>query len=142
MQATLRFSASKVAGSKMIAWFTWADFSHVEVVFSTHTIGSRFVGGVQEWPLGSKYRHVKDVRIDVSQAFFDFLEAQLGRKYDYLSILGFIFRRDWQEKRRWHCSELIASALVADNRLTLANLNRVTPGMLYALIQNSRFVRN
>jgi uncharacterized protein YycO len=63
----------------------------------------------------------------------DFAAAQVGKPYDWKSILGFIFRRDWTLDNSWICSELILASLMAGD-VTVLNtnkLNRVDPNTLY-----------
>lgn len=33
------------------------------------------------------------------------LEAQLGKKYDWTALLSFVVHRDWSDDDRWFCSE-------------------------------------
>ena len=51
-----------------------------------------------------------------ASAFFNFLYDQVGKPYDWRSIVAFYaqwFRPSWQEDDAWFCDELLAGALVA-----------------------------
>ena len=63
--------------------------------------------------------------------YLAFLERQVGKPYDWRSIVSFYFNseRDWQEPDSWFCDELIAAALVACGRFPdrlAVKLNRLT----------------
>ena len=40
----------------------------------------------------------------------EFLLNQVNKKYDYLSIINFIIKKDFTQKNSWFCSELIAAS--------------------------------
>jgi hypothetical protein len=42
---------------------------------------------------------------------WDFANAQLGKKYDWLGIFRFLTRNKDQNPKRWFCSELVFAAL-------------------------------
>ena len=70
------------------------------------------------------------------EALKGFLENQLGKKYDWMAILSLgLFKRDWQSKTKWFCSELLATALNQCTSISLLNKRadafRVTPRDLY-----------
>jgi len=48
------------------------------------------------------------------KAFYDFLYAQVGKPYDWRSIVSFYikFGRDWQADDSWFCDELMAAGTV------------------------------
>lgn len=62
-------------------------------------------------------------------AFFDFLQKQVGKPYDYEAILGFAFNRDWREPDSWICAELVTVALEKAKIIKPVYLasNRITP---------------
>ena len=53
----------------------------------------------------------------------EWLCSQLGKRYDWLGILGYV-TLGFQDPARWYCSELAAAALDMNNR-------QVAPGDLY-----------
>lgn len=46
--------------------------------------------------------------ISMRYRYYNIIPQYLHHKYDYLAILGFVFRRNWKESNKWICSELIA----------------------------------
>jgi len=54
---------------------------------------------------------------------------QVGKPYDYTSLLGLFLNRDWQEDDSWNCSEIWAAATdLTDQPLIRAKkYGRVTP---------------
>jgi hypothetical protein len=50
-----------------------------------------------------------------------FLEAQLGKDYDWMALIALPFRRKWQAPHKWFCSELAAKAVQFSGR----KLNRL-----------------
>lgn len=119
---TLQFVRQNSLISSLIAWFSQGTVSHVEAIIDGVTLGSfeqrvnDISAGVQRRPLGyAKLDVCVRVHLPVDAAqekrFRDFLTHQIGKPYDWSSILGFIFGRYWREDDAWICSELQAAAL-------------------------------
>jgi len=137
MKAILRFSRKRWSiASWFIRVFTMSNYSHVDVVMP-HTEGQRLFGALLWKGVSyhrSTYDHEKDYYIEFENEiqytrFFKFLEDQKGKDYDIISIFGFFFhKRQWHDKNKWFCSELIAAASeYAGVRLLNFHTNRVTP---------------
>ncbi len=114
----------------------WA--SHVDALMPDgNFISSRFTDGVQIRPRDyDKNQFTRDQWFNIISTkeeeakFYDFLKAQVGKPYDSLAIIAFLFSRDWQAPDSWFCSELPAAALSACGLFpkTLAvGFNRITP---------------
>ena len=119
----------------LIRWFTNSDYNHVDVSFyeghlrKTISANSK---GVKE------YTHLKQhqgmyflfsLHPEVESAIINNLKSQLGKKYDWLAIFSFFFRRNWERQNKWFCSELV---LWAFNRagyqiLHTKFLHKITP---------------
>ena len=111
-------------GSEAIKLFSRGWCSHVDVVMPDGCLlGARSdeVGGaptgVQIRPQGyNKWDQVEQIALQATpeqeKAFYDFLQAQLGKPYDKTAIIAFAFERDWTAPDSWFCSELAAAALV------------------------------
>ncbi len=94
---TLIFSTSKSLISRLICWFTKSPASHVMIGLEIHGIPMLLhctAGGVQVTPrtkwfrdseLVAEYTFRPDILEGLRYAFM-----QLGVKYDYVSLLGFI----------------------------------------------------
>lgn len=108
--------------SKLIEWQTRGKYSHAAILIDD-TLYEAWQGwgvGVrkkEKWYFSAgnsvtslfQFQHMQKHE----QRLQDFLEAQLGKKYDYLAVLRFITRTHVlpNEKNRWFCSELVAAAM-------------------------------
>ncbi|MDD2736069.1 MAG: hypothetical protein PHF56_19220 [Desulfuromonadaceae bacterium] len=86
-------------------------------------------GGVCSKPVITFNRDHWDI-VEVTLAKdLKWLNAQLGKKYDWLGIFGLI-TIGIEDPEKWYCSELAAAALGMKNR-------QVSPGELYGKIKNN-----
>lgn len=124
---TLQFCAFDSIMGEMIDWFTQGLVGHVDAVMpdgsllgAQHEAGlGGKLAGVQIRPgnygdtSGMRHRmRVTFVCGDVeANAFYDFLQSQIGKPYDTTAILAFVADRDWRRPEAWFCSELQAAAL-------------------------------
>jgi len=61
-----------------------------------------------------------------------YLIAQLGKPYDTFGVLGLGFNRNWQDDRKWWCSEYTAMAALQGGYNGFSNvMNTVTPQDVY-----------
>lgn len=102
------------------AWFLrfamWSKWSHSAVYDEERccVYDSTFLnGGVKKWRADEFFANnpISILRpIDVPPERIaearNWLEAQLGKPYDWTALLGFISRREWQQDDAWFCSEL------------------------------------
>jgi hypothetical protein len=120
MEIRLLFTSQRKMGAKLIEWFTWGDYAHVDFVHPTHTdvlVGARYDGGVKYRDRHVyTYSKVLEASVDLpggqeqADALWSFVQYQIGRPYDWGAILGFPFRASWHDDRKWFCSELVAEA--------------------------------
>lgn len=105
--------------SKIILWQSRGKFSHASVVLPDNSvIESREFIGVHKMPavIPEKGETFKLFNVETTpiqdMAIVAFLEGQVGKDYDYLSILRFITRENTDRYTRnyWFCSELVFSA--------------------------------
>lgn len=144
--------------SRAIRWRTWSDSSHTAIVITEHTrsldagempaflrraemVEAWIHGGVQK-RRGIHVGHTPGTEIDVyaiETPFADvdavqlFLTLQLGKRYDYRGVLGFMSRRDGAQRHdRWFCSELVMAAVAHGGCRLLERVppHRVSPGQL------------
>ncbi len=89
--------------------------SHVDVIATDgRLIGARPIGGVLSRPPGY-HKFTRQLQVDIptdAHAFNAFIAAQIGKPYDWRSIVSFFFRREWQDEDSWTCAELVAAGLV------------------------------
>lgn len=113
---TLRFVTDSSIVSTLIRKKTWCDYSHVDLILDDGTaLGARTSGGVAIRPYNyAKFSAIALFTVDLTteQKFLieGFAKAQVGKAYDYGSIAGILFHRDWRNTDKWNCGELIAAA--------------------------------
>ena len=126
--------------SFIIRKILWSSFSHVEFVVPTGYLGARERGvWIRKFDYCKPKREVLgtvECSDEVADKVLAFARAQIGRPYDFISILlGFPFRLDLGSRKnhRWFCSELIAVSFeqagypLVDRR----NKDRISPEDLY-----------
>ena len=110
--------------SRLIRWWQWGfPYTHIAYCFDLSdptdpTVVEAWWGGVRKgWfsevhTPGTEFA-VYSVKVSEAQKELIeiFLKDQLGKKYDWLGILGFPLR-NWrlERKTRWFCSELVFTA--------------------------------
>jgi uncharacterized protein YycO len=129
--------------SRIIQAFNWSCYSHIAWVDEQDgsVIEAWHRGGVSKAPNMST-NHTPGtsvVMFDVidetprhTPLIREFLQAQVGKQYDFAGILGFLIRsRRLQHDGKWFCSELVAAAY-ANAGIPLLNLPafKIYPGML------------
>lgn len=125
-------------GSGFIHWavriFTWSQWSHIAVIAGDTVIESVSGHGVREIPIqqaiAEATKHsVVEIPIFDEETFLWLLRSQIGKPYDYAAIFGFMFRRNWQEERKWFCSELPAWAAILSGSpvFRIEAMHRITP---------------
>lgn len=99
--------------SEAIKWFSRGQATHVEFCVEdwTQTIGARAEGGVQRRPVGyAKFAAEWRFQAEVSEEQFNngmkWLNAQIGKSYDYLNIAAIALDRNWNDPSKWICSKL------------------------------------
>lgn len=107
--------------SRIIRFRSWSTYSHVSYVRSdgmeVEALGRN---GVTDWhPIGDLHKPGTEIEVyqvlgetaEQRTAVEEFLRRQIGKKYDWLGLFGFITRRDFaQNQDKWFCSELVFAA--------------------------------
>ena len=104
--------------NRLVCWYCRGRFSHVELVLreedgvSTCASSSFMDGGVRikKIILDPEHWEVIETSADLDTALF-WLDRHLGNKYDILGILGFLFRRIKQDRRKFFCNEAVGEML-------------------------------
>jgi uncharacterized protein YycO len=136
MAVIVRFVEGTGLDSSIIKFHTYGPWSHVEFYTPQGYIGARLQGGVALRPFGyDSFR-----RQEFRQAFlnpaqesqlWEWVYAQIGKKYDWQTIAGMAFHRDWRQDDCWICSEMVAAAFAAIGapilRASTADINMLTP---------------
>lgn len=133
---------------RLAAWWTRGAYSHCELVApGANEDGSRMCvssspvdGGVRRKRILLDPRKWELVDLPVSdeaagEAFQWFAERD-GLKYDYLGLFGFVWRPYSGSRRRWFCSEALASAL------GFRDAWRFDPNTLYVVLKRMETAAN
>lgn len=111
----LRFSAGNDLISLAIQQRTGCIWSHIDFLVGDRLLGALPGGGVQYRDrIHGEIRSVVYEVIGVENGH-KYLESQIGKPYDYCAIAGLflLFPRNWEDEKRWFCSEGIAASLMA-----------------------------
>ena len=129
---------------KTICFFSRGDYSHASIVLSDGSVieakpfdNVHHVSSVVFNRVKGSIIELYDLNMDESQEkiLVDFLNAQIGKKYDFPSVLGIILdasREGRKQRAKWFCSELVFAALEKAGILLLERTFhwKVTPVML------------
>ena len=85
------------------------------VIDATWLHGGVTIGQRDDWLQMDGRRLVLelDVPLPGEAAAMSWAVDQLGKPYDTSALLGMAILRDWQDDRRWYCSELAIAACLA-----------------------------
>lgn len=110
-QVKFLFYSGKGLFGSIIRWRTWGTWSHVAI----HA-GSTYEALVKKGVV--KHHKVEAdliLNFNVSNYRFEklkeWLDLQVGKKYDLAGVFGFIARTKTENPDRWFCSELAAAAM-------------------------------
>lgn len=139
----LIFGRSRLPLSPIIRFLTWSQWSHVAIQLDDGRVVEAIASGVRCVAIDeclkrmSKHTVVELEPVDDLKRIYAecWLIEQVGKKYDWGALFGFLFKRNWQSNNRWFCSEL-AAEFCKKLGYRIANekqLNRVTPQFLYMI---------
>ncbi|WP_028449692.1 hypothetical protein [Chitinibacter tainanensis] len=142
----LIFSRNNGLHSRIVRLFTRSEWSHVEVLLinSELIIGAEpgegvIVNDLDREPPGSTVAVgvVIDRLVPNPERATDFLIAQIGKKYDWTGLIGWLFKgRNWQEPNKWFCSELVAAMLIAGGHEMKVKTGSVSPQDLWDMTRS------
>lgn len=131
-------------GSALLRVALWSSWSHCALIDGIDVIEATAFNGVRRRPLAKLLWESSEftiVRIPTQDpdAVLRAAASQIGRRYDWLGLLGIGLRRKWQSDSAWFCSELIAWAFEAAGQpLVRLRAWRITPRDLYLPIWGPR----
>ncbi|PJK01444.1 hypothetical protein CO615_03975 [Lysobacteraceae bacterium NML75-0749] len=135
---TLIFTRSGKIGSRLLRLILGSRWSHCGIVTPDGTVIEAQMRGVIERPLAdmlaeSKRHEYVNVPCPVADAVIAAARSQLGKRYDWLGLLGYGLRSSRvQDAERWFCSELVAWAFAYSGYpLMRSSAWRISPPMLY-----------
>lgn len=115
MQTIAFYRGRKYLKSWFFAWWCRSDFSHCETILSRqgglHVVaGAKLLEGVRIASIELKPADWELWELDVDAALaHNWIMRHEGEWYDFLGLLGFIFRRIKGALRMWWCSEACAA---------------------------------
>lgn len=125
---SLVFVKTNSLWGKAIRAFTRSEYNHVGLVDGHHIIDSSIGHGVRRTPLNEIQGEITIRYVLAPQNVINRVAGQIGKPYDLLGALAIPFRKNWHDRRKWFCSELVAWAFEEEG-ITLVNkhLSRITP---------------
>jgi hypothetical protein len=134
----VHFLKSHTVSGWLIRLFTFSQWNHTAIEIDGQVYEARGLTGVARSSAKGYLRGwAKFATVEVDAPWpglaVKFLDAQVGKGYDFGAVIALPFREPWQSKSRWFCSEIVAAALVAA-RCTKMRIqaHRVTPRDLWA----------
>jgi hypothetical protein len=132
-------------GSRVIRFFTWSNISHTAAFFPPNEQGE-YGDIIEAWREGVVRRHwteghKKGTKITIYKVactkfqqdkFYALMQEKIGKKYDFLGVIGFPFRKIWESPNRWFCSEAVYHSALLAGILLFKNIQayQVFPGLL------------
>jgi uncharacterized protein YycO len=116
----------------------YGRWSHAAVDTGEGTvIEARFFQGVTETPLEKFLLRYGDRRLEAHgidcpdpAAGIAWARQQVGKPYDWRSVVGLGLRLSWQEEDSWQCAELVEAALLHAGRARFRSAPyRITPNI-------------
>lgn len=139
---TIQLSAKNNIASRLTAWATRGEFSHVDIILPKSPlilVGAHLSGGIQKKAFVKKdFVNTKRYEIEVSEKVIDWVNSQLGKKYDVRAILGFIFKIPANENTSSICSEFVFDALEQSNCFRHSvkfHSSKISPRDLHLVLQ-------
>lgn len=122
--------------NKIVSWWLRGPYSHAELVTDVDPYGSSTCisaswmdGGVRKKEMYLNPQHWDLIEIDADPKFVqEWYEKHVGMRYDILGLLGFVWRRNYQEDTKWFCSEALGAML------KLREPWRLDPMTLWAIV--------
>lgn len=125
-------------GSLLIKIGTMSRWCHAAVLLDGDWVVDATLGaGVTLQSLSEFRKHfpvIEVIDIPLPDAV-RFLNAQMGKPYDWTALFGMVMQRDWQEDDSWFCSELVEATLAAGGRKRFRDaVSRITPQQTWAVL--------
>lgn len=114
---TVVFTSNNKPASLLIKLFTLSHWSHVAILDDEGYIyDSTLLTGVRRIHFDEWKKHYRDFdftsfAVKDRKKVYEFLDSQVGNGYDIFGILSFILHKNYEDKGKWFCSELVAHAL-------------------------------
>lgn len=131
----LIFQSNNLPFSLVIKAVTQSEWHHVGISDGGTVYEARVIGGVVKTDIESFKSRGKwfEVEIECDESkCIHFLEAQVGKPYDFSGAFALPFRASWENTNKWYCSELAAAAFAYSGaRIVRSGLRGVSPRDLW-----------
>jgi len=111
----IQLSAKNNIVSRLTRWVTRGEFAHVDLILPASPlilVGAHVFGGIQKQVFNQKdFTKIKRYEVEVPDRVIDWVNKQIGKKYDIMAIVGFIFKLPALENTSSICSEFVIDAL-------------------------------
>jgi len=129
---SILFYRPKTHLDKIICFFSRGKYCHVSIKIDNTIYESKPFIGVRKYQLiDTDGYHIDEYKLKITlkqkHKLIQFLEKQIGKGYDYWSVVGFILYKTRESRKncgKWFCSELV---FVSFEKIGINLLNRVTP---------------
>ena len=133
--------------SRVMAWLTHATYTHVALVSpdGSEVIEASGVGkpqgvramSMEVWASKHPGFVLRKIPHGKPAEAYAAASAQIGARYDWSYLWGWLFRRNWQNPDKWVCHELIAWAADATGYpfINMDGAEWLTPQHLYLVSQ-------
>lgn len=116
--------------SAIIRWNTRCPWSHTGFLREDGATFSAMIAGGVKWR--PPFKHAIGITLEApgTDEAFAWALTQEGKKYDWRAICGIAVDREWGNRDRWFCSELVAAAFNSIGQPLLnvdAPVLRITP---------------
>jgi uncharacterized protein YycO len=125
----------------IIQWYTGGWVSHVDALtLDNRLVGAAPFGGVSNRAITSHPGRDEIIEvpctIEQRREFWEFMNSQIGKSYDWIGLLGFPF--SIQDRKRWFCSEIIAAGLHNVGIINSPKPHKHSPVSLYEMLRNKQ----
>ena len=137
----IQLSANSTIISRLVQWVTRGEFAHVDIVLPRGAlIGAYTFGGIKIVPFHlNNYSKLKRYEIKVDQHTIDWVGIQVGRKYDFMAILGFLLKLPPKENTASICSEFAMDVLMQSKSFKEHSIpfpsSKISPRDLHLILQ-------
>ena len=110
------YKASNIT-DKLICFISRGKYCHVNLTVNGVAYEAKAFSKVRKFVLNKRNNRIDSFKIDLTKyqelGLVEYLENQLGKHYDYIGLLGFIFYINFRanNSNKLFCSELVFEAL-------------------------------
>jgi hypothetical protein len=131
------YKGKKRLFNKLVSWWTRGPYSHCELVFSDgQSASSSYVdGGVRYKRILYNNDHWDFIELGPSfdeQKAREWFDDHDSAKYDFMGLVGFVFRRVGDDRAKYFCNEAVLAAL------GFSESWRFDPNSTYALLGGAK----